>query len=299
MLPKSGGSLTTGASGGYNATFRSLAQTLVARGHATDVVRLGWEMNGSWYSWSAARNPAAFVAYWRQTVTTMRAVPGQAFRFERAPNLGEGTAGFDVTTACPGDAYVDIIGVSFDDGSWKCTSAQYVESWSFAVTQRFGLQWHVDSARAVTATAAATTPTTWTSSATGWRRTTTSTRATSTVTRGPASSTPSKAPRRSRRGRRPTSPAWRALAELDDGAGLLEPDGSGARALDGVGVTGKIYVFVTPGVTASRVRFWLADTSMRSTPRTTEVPRRGTCSAARRRPPTRSRRGRRRAGRTR
>ncbi|SDQ67111.1 glycoside hydrolase family 26 protein [Quadrisphaera sp. DSM 44207] len=148
MLPKTGGTIQAGAAGDYNAHFKTLSQTLVDRGLGDSVIRLGWEMNGTWFRWSAVKDPAAFVAYWRQVVTTMRSVPGASFTFEWAPNIGEGTAGFDKTRAYPGDEYVDLIGMSVYDQSWKYSSTQHVERWKEIVTIKGGLQWSVDFAKA-------------------------------------------------------------------------------------------------------------------------------------------------------
>ncbi|HEV2712784.1 MAG TPA: glycosyl hydrolase, partial [Gaiellaceae bacterium] len=116
LLPASGGSLREGAAGAYNEHFRRLAQTLVATGEGDAVLRLGWEFNGAWFRWSAAHEPAAFASYWRQIVTTMRGVPGAAFRFDWCPILGNGAVAAE--RAYPGDAYVDYIGLDVYDHDW-------------------------------------------------------------------------------------------------------------------------------------------------------------------------------------
>lgn len=142
MLPKTGGgTLAQGATGAYNETFRRLGQLLVSRGLGNTIIRLGWEMNGRWYAWSAVRDPASYVAYWRQVVTTMRAVPDSSFAFDWAPNLGVATPGFDVTTAYPGDAYVDMIGASYYDQDWSISAEHVQDRWHRAVTEQWGFQW--------------------------------------------------------------------------------------------------------------------------------------------------------------
>jgi hypothetical protein len=148
MLPKTGGTLQSGARGDYNVHFKKLAEVLVAHGEGDAILRIGWEMNGTWYSWSAVKDPAAYVSYWRQVVSTMRSVPGAQFRFDWSPNPGEGTKGFDKTKAYPGDAYVDIIGSSLYDQSWGHDPDQRAERWNYLVTQKGGLQWSVDFAKA-------------------------------------------------------------------------------------------------------------------------------------------------------
>ena len=85
LLPDSGGTLQQGAEGAYNEHFRRLAQVLVSRGQGDAVLRLGWEMNGDWYRWSIKNGAAAFAAYWRQVVTTMRSV-SPSFKFDFTVN---------------------------------------------------------------------------------------------------------------------------------------------------------------------------------------------------------------------
>lgn len=142
MLPKSGGSMSTGASGGYNAYFKTLSALLVSRGLGNSIIRIGWEMNGTWYSWSAVNNPTAYVNYWRQIVSSMRSVTGAAYQFDWAPNIGYSTSTFNVASAYPGDSYVDIIGLSFYDQDWKYASSDVLNRWSNALNQPYGLNWH-------------------------------------------------------------------------------------------------------------------------------------------------------------
>lgn len=141
MLPTSGGSMSTGASGGYNGYFKTLAERLVANGQADAIIRLGWEMNGTWYSWSAVNSPTNYKSYWVQVVKTMRAVSGQKFLFEWAPNSGYGKWGFNVESAYPGDAYVDVIGASLYDQSWTYAPSQSTERWNEMLTTPYGLNW--------------------------------------------------------------------------------------------------------------------------------------------------------------
>lgn len=146
MLP-SGSSYTIqhGASGAYDGYFRTLAQTLVGHGQAYATLRLGWEMNGGWFSWSAVRDPASYRAYWQHIVTAMRSVPGQHLRFDWSPNLGG--AGFNPAEAYPGDGYVDIIGNSVYDSYWG-GGVSAATRWSWLVDQPYGLQWQASFAAA-------------------------------------------------------------------------------------------------------------------------------------------------------
>jgi Glycosyl hydrolase family 26 len=144
IIPSSGGTLQEGASGAYNSHFQKLAQTLVAHGRGNAILRLGWEFNGSWYHWYAGNDPAAFAAYWRQIVTTMRAVaPG--LRFDWCPTLGvNGMSKTGVEAAYPGDAYVDYVGTDVYDQAWgpnNTTVPDPAVRWDGYVTQQNGLNW--------------------------------------------------------------------------------------------------------------------------------------------------------------
>ncbi len=139
LLPAGAGTLQQGAAGAYNASFDRLARALVSAGRGDSILRLGWEFNGNWMPWQARNDPAAYAAYWRQVVNTMRAVPGQSFKFDWCPNLG-----WEISeSSYPGDAYVDYIGQDVYDplGNWG-------GSWSTLQTFDWGLNWHRDFARA-------------------------------------------------------------------------------------------------------------------------------------------------------
>lgn len=127
MLPAQGTStdptptLLTGATGAYNAHWRIVAQRLVATGMGAVTIRPGHELSGDWYRWSAGKNPAAYAAYWRQIVTTMRSVTGAKFSFDW--NVAVGTSSWDATLAWPGDAYVDSVGQDVYDVKWGDSTA--------------------------------------------------------------------------------------------------------------------------------------------------------------------------------
>ena len=144
----SGGTLAAGAAGAYNAYFAILAQTLVTDGAANAILRLGWEFNGTWYPWSVASNADAqnFASFWRQIVTTMRAVPGQQFKFLWNPN-GGGPSSWNLELAYPGSAYVDYIGTDIYDQYWGSSPTPQA-SWDTAVNQTWGLNWLVSFAAA-------------------------------------------------------------------------------------------------------------------------------------------------------
>jgi hypothetical protein len=147
IIPGTGGSLAAGASGAYNAHYQTLAQNLVSTGQGNAILRLGWEFGGSWYSWKVANatDAANYAAYWRQIVTTMRAVAPD-LKFDWNPIAGWQPV--DPASAYPGDAYVDYIGVDVYDQSWIADYANPVACWNDALKSQWGLTWHRDFAAA-------------------------------------------------------------------------------------------------------------------------------------------------------
>jgi len=148
MLPDSGGTLAAGAAGDYNGHFRTLAQTLVAHGHGSAVLRIGSEFNGNWHLWTinVPNGGALYAAYWRQIVTTMRSVPGANFRFDWCPSNGSAwttdSQQLEAETAWPGDAYVDYVGLDVYDQSWAPWKADPVARWNEFLNLKNGLRWH-------------------------------------------------------------------------------------------------------------------------------------------------------------
>jgi hypothetical protein len=143
IIPQTGGSIQAGAHGDYDAHFVALARNLVSAGLGDITLRLGWEMNGSWFKWSAVTDPAAFAAYWVRIVNAMRSVAGQNFKFDWSPTLGKGNM-TNVEAAYPGDAFVDYIGVDVYDQSWIPGYQNPDVRWQEMMQQPFGLQWHAD-----------------------------------------------------------------------------------------------------------------------------------------------------------
>lgn len=126
------GTLAQGATGAYDGYFTTLATTLVAAGDANAYVRLGWEFDGNWYPWQAqsTTSEADYAAYFRQIVTTMRAVPGAAFRFVWNPDASAFvSSSYSVALAYPGDAYVDVIGIDLYDMHWGSAETPQ-QAWS-------------------------------------------------------------------------------------------------------------------------------------------------------------------------
>jgi len=110
-------SLQAGADGKYNGYYETLAQKLVAHGLGNSILRIGWEMNGGWYTWHGSDHPKAWAAYFVQIVKTMRAVEG-AHDLKFVWNPATDYLQFPAEACYPGDEFVDIIGIDIYDQSW-------------------------------------------------------------------------------------------------------------------------------------------------------------------------------------
>jgi hypothetical protein len=144
------GTLAAGAAGSYDDQFATLARTLIAGGQPNAMLRLGWEFNGNWSAWQVTdtTDAANFAAYWRDIVTTMRAVPGAAFQFVWNPDDTSGSGSYAPSDAYPGNAYVDAIGIDVYDQCW-CTPRTSSTAWTHLYDQPWGLQWATSFASAV------------------------------------------------------------------------------------------------------------------------------------------------------
>ena len=139
LLPLNGSAtLAQAATGMFNSKYASVAQQLVAGGDGSATIRLGWELNGDWYSWGGTKDPASFVGAWRQAVTAMRGVPGQHFTFDWNITLGYANP----LALYPGDDVVDLIGADVYDASYSSFSpTDHLSSWHYMLTRPWGLNW--------------------------------------------------------------------------------------------------------------------------------------------------------------
>ncbi|MGW6942962.1 glycoside hydrolase family 26 protein [Streptomyces xanthophaeus] len=131
--------IRSGARGANDHHFRQLARRLVDLGVPDTVIVLGWEMNGFNYTHRCRPDPENWKRYWRRIVAAMRAVEGQRFRFDYAPNRGGDAIAW--TRCYPGDDVVDIVGMDSYDQEPGATFDEQV-------TQPYGLQQQVDFAKA-------------------------------------------------------------------------------------------------------------------------------------------------------
>ena len=98
------------AAGRMDSYYTLIATSLVAHGFANAQIRLGWEENGSWYPWSAAKNPAQFQAAFAHVYALFKATPGSAFTVWFNPTLGYQQS--QPSTDFPGVSHVD--GMAWD-----------------------------------------------------------------------------------------------------------------------------------------------------------------------------------------
>ena len=137
-----GTSLEQVASGSHNSHFLKAALGLSQTNLGSDnpiYIRVGWEFNGTWFPWAAAGHEEAFIAAFRELVTTFRTVSDR-FEFVWDVNIG---GNMDVVRAYPGDEYVDIVGIdTYYNLEYDSLSPEAAFNWK--VAQPFGLQWQQD-----------------------------------------------------------------------------------------------------------------------------------------------------------
>jgi Glycosyl hydrolase family 26 len=138
--------LDAGASGAYTGYARQFAQNLVAEGVGDAVIRLSWEMNGTWNIDSIGSTPADYakwVRFWRLTVKAMRSVPGAHFLFDWCPN--NGVRSIPLADYYPGNDVVNIIG---DDAYDAGVPAGQSNRWNTVYNRLDGLSTIVAFAKA-------------------------------------------------------------------------------------------------------------------------------------------------------
>ncbi len=111
------------AAGRYDRYLRRSADQAKAVGKPF-IIRFGHEMNGFWYPWGQPRplhpqsiadptnTPAAYVAAYRHVVTVFRQRGVRNVAWMWSPNLTDANPNVTLQSLYPGDAYVDVIGLS-------------------------------------------------------------------------------------------------------------------------------------------------------------------------------------------
>jgi Glycosyl hydrolase family 26 len=137
-----------GAAGDYDHYAHQLAVNLVAAGMGNAVIRLGHEMNGTWYHDSLGNDPSEYrdwATYWARIVETMRAVPGSHFLFDWSINAGYRDIPFG--SYYPGNDVVDIIGMDIYDAGMPGNSPDEKARWASLYREPGGLMQVISFAR--------------------------------------------------------------------------------------------------------------------------------------------------------
>lgn len=129
------------ARGADNHYFVTLAQNLVAAGQGASYIRLGWELNGTWFPWSVCTPTGSsdFVPAFRNIVTAMRSVSGANFTFIWNPGYTSGGCGVRLEDFYPGDAYVTVVALDVYDEVGKATTPQ--NRWEEMLDGLFATGW--------------------------------------------------------------------------------------------------------------------------------------------------------------
>ena len=130
MFPP-GGSLSSCANGSYDAHWRKLADNLAYHGLHWAYLRLGWEMDSGSRAWSAppgSGREARYASCFRRIVQVMRQEqPANQWKFVLNTAQTWNNASY-LESIWPGDAYVDVVAMSFYDESWATNTYPYPSS---------------------------------------------------------------------------------------------------------------------------------------------------------------------------
>ncbi len=139
LTEESRGDFAGCAAGRYDVYWRIVARAFVEAGRPRDIVRLGAEFNGRWQPYYAGSDPAGYKRCFRRAVTVMRSVaPGLRIEWSVNRTGSDSKARAVVDRFWPGDAYVDIVGLSLydfwpsakDEWTWKYWFERELNWWA-------------------------------------------------------------------------------------------------------------------------------------------------------------------------
>jgi hypothetical protein len=133
--PANGATFAQCAAGAYDQYYRTYGSELVRLGRVDSVVRLGWEANGDWYSWSIRNDVANYKACFRHEVAAIQSTNPRV-RIDWNMNK-DSHMDVSVVQAYPGDDVVDIVGVDFYD-MWPAYPDQTAWNTDYLRTQNGG-----------------------------------------------------------------------------------------------------------------------------------------------------------------
>ncbi len=129
------------AAGDYNTYATQFAKTMVVAGFGYAVIRLGHEMNGTWENDDLGTTVASWHQWgqcFAQEVKSMRAVPGSHFLFDW--NVNGRYRDIPLADYYPGNAYVNIIGISqYDESGYYLPPVGSAARWKALVSEPMGL----------------------------------------------------------------------------------------------------------------------------------------------------------------
>lgn len=123
------------AEGLHDFEFKIAAQA-IAVSQPDAVIRIGWEMNGDWFAWSAAGKEADYIAAYRRVAQIFRRASPR-FTFDWC--VGGGLDYMPVERTYPGDDVVDTIGADiYDTPSDKPVAVHWRDD---VLEAAYGLRW--------------------------------------------------------------------------------------------------------------------------------------------------------------
>lgn len=135
-------SLANVAAGMYDASYLSVARTIAAR-YPGAIIRIGWEFNADWYSWSAMGRPDDYIAAFRRVAGIFRSVSND-FTIDWCPVQGFSSK-MPADSAYPGDDVVDVISMdAYNDYRWGDYKTDPVKRWEWMKNFKYGLAWQRD-----------------------------------------------------------------------------------------------------------------------------------------------------------
>jgi beta-mannanase len=146
LATKQDRSLAHVAAGQYDDTFENVARA-IAKVYPHAIIRIGWEFNADWYSWSAKGRAQDYVNAFRHVAKIFKSA-SHDFTIDWCPDHGF-SANMPADTAYPGDDVVDVIGMDFyNDYRWGNYKDDPEKRWEWYKTFSYGLDWQVKFAAA-------------------------------------------------------------------------------------------------------------------------------------------------------
>ena len=129
------------AAGDYNTYATQFAKNMIAAGFGYSIIRLGAEMNGTWEGDSLGDNKTKWQQWGKcfaQEVKAMRAVPRAHFLLDW--NINARYRDIPLADYYPGNAYVDIVGISlYDESGSRLPHVGSPGRWRILVSEPMGM----------------------------------------------------------------------------------------------------------------------------------------------------------------